>query len=116
MPSSGGMTGKTAAPSGTWFESWVMSTPGHRGNDANLIAVLDAGLQAVQVANVLVVDVDIHEPADLPVFENAAGDAGIFRAEVVEQVLDRGPGGFDDRLVLRVLPHGSGDIDADGHW
>src|SRR5437879_3068748 len=115
MPNSGGMTGKTAAPSGTCFCSWLMSAPGHCGNDAHLIAVLDAGLHAVQVANVLIVEVNVHETAHLAVLENAAGDARVFVAQVVEQVLDRGPGGLDHRLVRGVLAHGSGNVDADGH-
>src|SRR6266702_4503539 len=65
-PSSAGMGGKTAAPSGTSLSSAsLMSASGHGGDDRHLVAVLDGGIQAVEVADVLVVEVDVDEAAQL---------------------------------------------------
>src|SRR4051794_10569244 len=95
--SSGGMRGKTAAPSGTSAgrSGSVMSASGHSGNDGQFVAVLDRGVEIVEVAHVLVVEVEVDEAAHLAVVEDAAADAGILRAERVEHALDRGGGDFD---------------------
>src|SRR5439155_20099140 len=63
MPSSAGISGKAAAPSGTSgsSKSSAMSAPCHRGDDVHLVAVLDGGVHVVQVADVLVVEVDVDE-------------------------------------------------------
>src|SRR5437016_9938461 len=102
MPNSGGMSGKTAAPSGTSAESAAISTSGHGGDDAYLIAVLDRRLQAVEIADVLVIDIDIDEAAHLTVLEDAARDAGVLLAQIVEQALDGRAAGFDNRLIFGV--------------
>src|SRR5262249_36036509 len=65
-PTSSGMSGKTAAPSAPSPPSGrgcssAMSASGDRGDDAHLVAVLQGGGEAVQVADVLVVDVDVDE-------------------------------------------------------
>src|SRR5436305_1896100 len=62
MPSSSGMSGKTAAPSGTSDVGSPadMSASCDGRDDAQLVAVLDRRLQAVEVANVLVVELDVH--------------------------------------------------------
>src|SRR2546421_11477074 len=70
MPISGGMSGKTAAPSGTWSSSsTAMSASRHCGDNADLVAVLDGRLQIVQIADILVVEVDVDEAAHLAVLE-----------------------------------------------
>src|SRR5262245_52670718 len=115
MPNSGGIIGKTAAPSGTCAWSAAISASGHGGDDADLVAVLDGRLQAVEIADVFVIDIDIDEAAHLAILEDAADDAGVFLAQIVEQALDRGAAGFDNSLVLGVLPHGSGYVNANGH-
>src|SRR5262245_35740606 len=85
-PSSSGIVGKTAEPAGTssgdcWESAMVLSdgayaarhracakriplAPRHRRNDAHLVAVLDRRVQAVEIADVLIVEIDVHEPAD----------------------------------------------------
>src|SRR5438270_6848189 len=88
MPNSSGMSGKTAAPSGTAVVGSPsdMSASCDGRDDAHLIAVLDRGLEAVEVADVLVVEVDVHEAPHLAILEQPAGDAGELRAEVVERL------------------------------
>src|SRR5262249_43026187 len=138
-PSSGGISGKTAAPGGTspaGGEGSVMTvlmggsrrSPGIRrtlnasgsaprdgGDDAHIVAVLDRRRQIVEVADVLIVEIDVDEAAHLSILEESRRDAGILLAEIVEQVLDRAAGGLDDGLVVGMLPHGRGDVDAYGH-
>src|SRR5262245_1355599 len=98
------MGGKTAAPSGTWRSgSSAISAPRHGGNDAHLVAGLDGGGEAVEVANVLVVEVDVDEAAHLAVVEQPLRDAGELAAHVVEHGLHRRAAGLDDRLLVGVL-------------
>src|SRR4051794_11772101 len=118
MPNSAGMIGKTAAPSGTSCgrdSSPAISTSGDGGDDAQFVAVLERRLQVVEVADVLVVEVDVDEAAHLAVLEQPAGDAGVLGAEVVEHLPDAGALDLDDRLVFGVLPHRGGDMDSDRH-
>src|SRR5947209_19827567 len=71
IPRSSGMLGKPAAPFGTSRSSASLtSSPSDSGNDADLVAILYQRGQVIQVADVLVVEVDVDEAADLPVFEN----------------------------------------------
>src|SRR4051812_35326236 len=73
--SSAGISGKTAAPSGTSLSpcSWSCSScssatgsaSGHGWDDAQLVAVLDGRAEVVQVADVLVVEVDVQEALQL---------------------------------------------------
>src|SRR2546423_14210961 len=68
-PSSSGMSGKTAAPSGTSPDdspsemssssSAIGSPPGDGRDDAQLVAVLNRGGEVVEVAHVLVVEVQV---------------------------------------------------------
>src|SRR5688500_13020316 len=104
MPSSGGIRGKTAAPSGT-SSAALMSASGHGGDDGQLVAVLDGRAQAVQVADVLVVEVDVDEAAQLPLVEQPFGDARELPAEVVKHRLHGGPCRLHLRLAAGVLPH-----------
>src|SRR5205085_7753051 len=92
-PSSAGMSGKTAAPSGTSRSaSSAISASGHRGDDAQLVAVLDGGGEVVEVANVLVVQVDVDEAAHLAVLKNALTDGGVLLRQCVEGGLHRRAG------------------------
>src|SRR5947209_7111593 len=71
-PSSSGIFGMTAAPSGTWGAgASLMLASGDGGDDGQLVAVLHGRLQVVQIADVLVVEVDVDEPAQLAVVEDA---------------------------------------------
>src|SRR5262245_37137346 len=85
MPNSAGMSGKTAAPSGTSCSGELpsdISASGHGGDDAQLVAVLQRGLEVVEVTDVLVVEVHVDEAAHLAVLKQPAGDPGVPGAEV----------------------------------
>src|SRR4051794_10742596 len=70
-PNSAGISGKTAAPSGTASSagSAMPSAPRHGRDDADLVAVLHGRAQLVEVAHVLVVDEQVEEALDLAVVE-----------------------------------------------
>src|SRR5438876_5408347 len=113
-PSSGGMSGKTAAPSGT-SASAAMSASGYRGNNTHLVAIFDRGLQVIQVAHVLVIEIDIHETAHLAVLKEALRDSGKFLPEMIERRLDRTAGHLDHGLAFGVLPHRRRDMNSNRH-
>src|SRR5439155_4402135 len=92
-----------------------MSASRHCGNDADLVAVLDRRSQVVQIANVLVIEVDVHKTADLAVFENALDHGGKLLSQGVERSLDGRACHFHDGQAVGVLPHGRGNMDTDRH-
>src|SRR3982074_1678902 len=87
MCSSGGMSGKTADPSAPslspacssrrWSSGVCMSAPSDRGNDADFIAVLHRCRHGIQIANVLVVEVNVDEAPQLAIVEQLRNDGGI---------------------------------------
>src|ERR1700722_6782046 len=111
-PNSGGISGKTATPSGVSSGS---SATGHRGNDRQLVAVLHGSSKIIEIANVLIVEVDVDELTHLAVLENALGDGGILGGEGGERRLHRGPDDFDGGLVVGVLPHGRRNLNLNCH-
>src|SRR5205085_11326694 len=114
--SSGGMRGKTAAPSGTsGSAASLISASGHGGDDRQLVAVLDRRGQVVQVADVLVVDVQVDEAAHLAVVEDALRQPGEAGSEVVQHRLDRVARGLHSGLALGVLPHRRGNLNTNRH-
>src|SRR5947209_7184556 len=116
-PSSSGISGKTAAPSGTSSGSAasLISASRHRRNDGQVVAVLDRGLQVVEVANVLVVEEQVDEAAQLAVVEEPARQGGKAGGQVVEDGLDGAPLGLHRGLALGVAAHGARDLDLDRH-
>src|SRR5579864_5111758 len=136
-PSSGGITGKTAAPSGTSGESSgerillfaacglalasakpqaaTRSTPRNRGDNAQFIAVLRFRGQVVEVADVLVVQIDIQERLNLPAVENLRRQRRELLAQIIERRLNGRPAGLNGGLALRVFPQRGGDLDFYGH-
>src|SRR5436309_1836437 len=109
MPSSSGMSGKTAAPSGTSEDpaeslrssaglgsGWsAMSASCDGGDDGQHVAVLGRRLQVVEIADVFVVEIDVDKAAHLAVFEDSADDVRELTAERVEHFLDVGSRQFD---------------------
>src|SRR5262249_5676877 len=96
--------------------SFVISLPpGHRGDDGQLVAVLDRRGEVVEVTDVLVVEVDVDEAAPLAVVKKALDDAGALLAEVVEGGLHGAAADIDDRLAIGVLPHWGGNMNANRH-
>src|SRR5262245_8525215 len=64
---------------------------GHRRQDGDRVAVRHRRLELGQVADVLVVHVDVHEAAQVAVLgEQPIPEAGVLRVEVREQCADRG--------------------------
>src|SRR5207248_9922963 len=116
--SSAGISGKTAAPSGTspGVCSSFISTSSHRRDDRQLVAVLDRGVQIVEVADVLVVEVKVDEPPNLAVLHDALRDGRELLAKRVEHSLHGAAADFDDGLAFGVLAERGWYLDADGHW
>src|SRR6202011_1380370 len=92
-----------------------MLPPGHRGDDAQLVTVLDRRGQVVEVADVLVVEIDVDEAAHLAVVEQALGDAREPLPQVVQKSLDGSPLALNNRLALGVLAQRRGNVNPDGH-
>src|SRR4051794_19142054 len=95
------------------------SAAGDGGQDDDLVAVGNRCLEAAEEADVLVVDVDVDEAAqvhgavlglDEPVL-----DAGVVRLEVVDQGAQAGTAGLDGLLVAGVGAQDGGDPDLNGH-
>src|SRR5260370_21668252 len=115
-PSSGGIRGKTAAPSGTGLSaSSAISASGHRGNDAQFIAVLDCRGQVIEVTDVLIVQVDVDEAANLATLEDPLLDGGKLTAQIVERCLHRGAARVHCCLPVGMLPHRCGNMNTYGH-
>src|SRR5689334_22644864 len=69
---SDGINGNTAAPSGTSESpASLMSPSSHSRDNRQLVAVLDRCGEIIEIANVLIVEVDIDEAAHLAVVEDA---------------------------------------------
>src|SRR5262245_12958456 len=106
-PSSAGISGNTAAPSGTsppgsCSSPATASASGHRGDDADLVAVLDRRRQAAQIADVLVVDEDVEELLELVAVVEAGGQLGVEVADVGQRLADGGAGGVDHGVAVGV--------------
>src|SRR5262245_45789117 len=115
-PSSSGMSGKTAAPRGTWLSGRsLMLAPGDSGNDRELIAVLDRRVEIVEEANILVIEIDVDEALELALVEHALTQPGELPAEVIKDSLHAGACGLDLRLAGGVLPHRCRNLHANSH-
>src|SRR5438105_1293457 len=99
------MSGNTAAPSGTSDSPVPMSASGDRGNDAQLVAVLDGRGQVVKVANIFVIEVDVDESAHLPILEDTLGDRWELSCQVIQGTLYGASSNIDGCLALGMLPH-----------
>src|SRR5262249_7440825 len=90
IPSSGGISGKTAAPSGPELSaSSAISASSHGGDNAQFIAVLDRGGEVVEITDVLIVQVDIDEAANLAVLEDPLTDTRELSTQIIECCLNR---------------------------
>src|SRR6185295_13708337 len=87
---------------------------GRQGRDH--VAVVDLRFEAVEVADVVVVLVDVHElvqPAR--VVEQVAAERRIPPDECVEHLADRRPVDRNGRLTISVGAQHGGTLDLDGH-
>src|SRR5712692_978093 len=117
MPTLSGINGTKAAPSGTSSPSGglAISAPGHGGNDAQLVAVVDRRGQVIKIADVLVVQIDVDEAANLPILENPLRDALELLSQVIQGCLNGSAAHFHHRLPLGVLPHRGRNMNSNGH-
>src|SRR5215218_8008857 len=89
---------------------------GDRGHDADLVAGLHRRFQVLQEADVLVVQVDVHEPVELVLaFEQPRLDAGGAGLEAVEDLADAAAVGLDDVGAVGVVAQRGGDADSHAH-
>src|SRR5918993_187527 len=87
-----------------------------RRHDAQLVAGLDRGLELLEVADVLVVEVDVDEPVELVrALEQARLDAGGLGLEAVEHRGDGAAVGLDDVGAVGEVTQGGRDADANAH-
>src|SRR5205823_5414307 len=78
-------------------------------------AVADRGLEATEETDVLVVDVHVDEPPQLPLLDEPFAQPGMPRLEVGEQLAESRPLTLDGPLAGGVLTKDRGDPDLDGH-
>src|SRR5262245_27252994 len=65
---SGGINGNTAAPSGTSDSpASLMSSSGHGRDNRQLVAVLDRRGEIIEIANILIVEINVDEAANLSI-------------------------------------------------
>ena len=94
----------------------ALSAPaGDGGEHDDLVAVAERGLEAADEADVLVVDVDVDEAAQVAVLDEATLDAGVVALEVVDQRGERRPAAVDGLGAVGVGAQDGGDTDLDGH-
>ena len=72
-------------------------------------------LQAAEEADVLVVQVDVHEPAQAAAVGDALAQAGVTPVDVGEQFADRGTGALNRFRTAGVVAQDRRDADLDGH-
>src|SRR6266542_3112341 len=106
--------------------SWRMGLPAfghpargtacHRRKDGDHVAVVELGIERAEEADVLVIDVDVHEAVQPTVrCEQLAGDAREARLEVAEEVADGAALGLDALGAIRVFPQDGRDTNFHGH-
>ena len=71
------------------------SAAGDGRDDADLVLRLDLGVEVVEVADVLVVDVDVDEPAQLGAVEDPLLQAGMLLEDLAEDLADGRAGRLD---------------------
>src|SRR5258708_26874909 len=115
-PSSAGISGKTAAPSGTFrsVSSDSLAT-GHRGNDRQFIAVFNGGGEIVEVTNVFVIQVQVDILPHASAIDDLRLNGRIFLTQVFQNRLDGRTADLHGGLVLGVRPHRRRDLNLDCH-
>src|SRR6266498_1755837 len=89
---------------------------GDRRQDGDHIAVVELGVERAEEADVLVVDVDVHEAVQPALIgEELARNAWEARLQVTEQLADGTAFGIDAFRAVRVFPQDGRDTDFHGH-
>src|SRR6185312_7810343 len=86
-----------------------------RGQDRHLVTVLDGGVEAVEEADVLAVDVDVDKAAQPAVLGDAAAQLAEALVERVKDLADGRPVDARGGLALGGGAKLGGDLHADGH-
>jgi hypothetical protein len=91
-------------------------TTGDGGQDRNGVAVTKLGVQCPEETDVLVVDVDVHEPVQRTLIsDEPAADPRELAIEVGQQVGERLTVGLHGLLTVSVGAQDSGNANFDGH-
>jgi len=91
-------------------------TSGDRWNDADLVAFLHGSGFFLQEADVLVVNEDVHEAANISVLvAYTLEESGVAGVKVCKDFADIRAGGGDEFLFISELAEGGWDTDLDGH-
>src|SRR6478752_6605447 len=91
------------------------SAAGDRGQHDDLVAVAEPGLEAAEEPDVLVVDVDVDEPAQVAAVEQPVLEPGVVALQVVDQRAQVGALAAHRLLAVGVGAQDGRDADLDGH-
>lgn len=102
--------------------AWLMSSKrtrgsgaaGDGGHDRDLIVGLDRRVEAIDVTDVLVLDIDVDEAADLPVIEELLTETGVLVDQRGEDLADGRAVGVDLAGAVGVLAQDGGNANG-GH-
>src|ERR1700741_3788044 len=73
------------SPTRSSSDGWSLAATGHRGQQDHGLPLADGRVEPVERANVLALDVDVHERRDLPVpLEDLLSEPGEARRQVLE--------------------------------
>ena len=87
------------------------------GHNADFVAFLHGGILIVEKANVLVVQKDVDEAADVSLFiTDALSEAGIRFVQTGENLRNRRAFGRNDFFFSSEFTEGCGDTDGCRHW
>src|SRR6266545_262765 len=90
--------------------------PGDRRQDGDHVAVVELGVERAEEADVLVVDVDVHEAVQRALLgEELGGDARVAPLEIADQVADGPTLGADALGAIRVFAQDRRDTHFDSH-
>jgi hypothetical protein len=91
-------------------------SPRHRGNDADRVGRSDRRVFALQLTDVVVVDVDVHEAPERSLRgEQVLAKIRMRRRQRAQELADGGAFGRDDALLARERAQGSGNENANRH-
>src|SRR5215469_2231438 len=85
------------------------------GQDRDGVAVSHRGLQPAEAANVLVVQVDVDEAAQLLAVEQPVTDADVVGVQVLDQLVEGGTGPLDHLRAAGVGAQNGRDANLNGH-
>src|SRR4051794_29271020 len=104
----GGAVGRASQEGGRSREAEGATGDGRQ--DGERVAVLDLGVERAEEADVLVVDVDVHEPEQVALGrEQPALEAAVLGVEIVDEAAQRVAGALDDLRAAGVAAQNGGN-------